>query len=418
MVSPGILNPVSSALNTEAAGEGVAIDAPGASGADVSGVLGGAAVTEHPEEDVQDDGRNAAQGLFTQLLTARNLRLGRTMSQSEFNNVVAESLADWALVQHLPHTAASATVPGNAGPGVSLSSNAVIQPGRSVHVLLAGGEYAAPDLVRHVRNMQYAPLSMFSVKEMRARRLSNIAYPTKIEVDTVTSKKKTVINTDEFAITERSISRDAFVECYKGFTRVHQEVFAAEVHADFCRYQQRLFLHEFFDRPGLFSVISRFDSYMRLTWIQPHGRFSMASDDTFRVLERFDREVREEREEETRKRLDDMDRASGSRRDDARATQRKRSASPNMRFRTSNERTPSSARCVLCARVGHFAPSCTVRTSKCRFKNGDLTSKSDDRRVCFLFNTAKGCTKGQEHNHVCSVCLASTHSAQKCTVAL
>ena len=136
------------------------VDTPGASGASVSGA------TEHSEEEVQDDGHTAAQEMIFQLLTARNLRLGRTMSQTEFNNVVAESLADWELVQSLPHATVSTAVPGNMEASFSLSSNAVIQPGCSVNALLAGGEYAAPDLVRHVCNMQYAPLSMFSVKEM------------------------------------------------------------------------------------------------------------------------------------------------------------------------------------------------------------------------------------------------------------
>jgi hypothetical protein len=99
---------------------------------------------------------------------------------------------------------------------------------------------------------------MFSIKEMRECRLSNTAYPTKTEVDAQTGKKKTVINTDSFNIKERSITRDEFIECYKGLTRVYEEVFPPDVFADFCRYQRRLFLHEYFDRPNLFSVISRF----------------------------------------------------------------------------------------------------------------------------------------------------------------
>ena len=67
---------------------------------------------------------------------------------------------------------------------------------------------------------------MFAVKEMCEHCLSNM----------VTSKKKTIINTDEFVTKEHSITHDKFIECYKGFTHVHQEVFPSKVHADFCHY--------------------------------------------------------------------------------------------------------------------------------------------------------------------------------------
>ncbi|KAF9504329.1 hypothetical protein BS47DRAFT_1355341 [Hydnum rufescens UP504] len=402
MVSPGILNPVTSPLTAAVSGEGGA----GASPAGIS------ELTVQPQNNVNVGGWNEACKMFTWLVTARNICLNQVMSKMEVTNAVNDSLADWDLTKGLTHapdnqpsSPPSITLPGKSstakqsttevGSTVLTLSEAVIQPGRSFDALLASGEYAAPDLVQHVHNLQYAPLPMFAVKEMHERRLSNIAYPTKIEVDIITSKKKTVINTDDFATMEQSITHDEFIECYKGFTHVHQEVFPAE---------RCLFLHEFFKCPGLFSVISCFDAYMRLTWIQPHGHFAMDSDDTFRVLEQFDWEVHEEHEADTwRMHMGGSQRCS---------------ASPGLRFHTGNERAPSSARCILCAKAGHLAPTCTVRSSKCTFKNGALTSKADNHCVCFLFNTAKGCIKGHEHNHVCSICLASTHSAQKCSVAL
>ncbi|KAF9510242.1 hypothetical protein BS47DRAFT_1348259, partial [Hydnum rufescens UP504] len=114
------------------------------------------------------------------MLKAKNSRLGCQMSQSDFNASVQESLAGWEAARSSttgivpqPSNEAPATPsctpaadPLNESEGSAPLSKAVIQPGRSIKVLLSSGKYAAPDLVHHVRNLQYAPLPMFSVKEM------------------------------------------------------------------------------------------------------------------------------------------------------------------------------------------------------------------------------------------------------------
>ena len=116
------------------------------------------------------------------------------------------------------------------------------------------------------------------------------------------------------------------------------------------------------------------------------------------------------------KHLDTADYASGSHKEDIWSFCSHCSASPpGMRFWSGNEQAPSSADCILCAGVGHLALQCSLHSAKCRFWNGDLTSKIDNWRICFAFNTAKGCIKGCEHHHVCSICLTSTHGAQKCS---
>jgi hypothetical protein len=217
---------------------------------------------------------------------------------------------------------------------------------------------------------------MFSVKDMCEHRLSNTAYPTKTEVDVQTGKKKTVINTDLFAIKEWTITCEEFIECYKGLMRVYEEVFPSSIFGDFCQYQCCLLLHEYFDHPNLFNVIVRFDSYICRTWLEPHGRFVMDSDDTFFIMDWFDHEVKEENDD---KRLDAVDYTSGSHREDGHGFCTCRSASPpGMRFQSGNEWAPSSAHCILCTGGGHLAPHCMLHSAKCQFKNGDLTSKIDN----------------------------------------
>ena len=145
--------------------------------------------------------------MFTQLVKARNLRLNRVMSEVEFNDAVNDLLVDWDLAKGLTQVEGPQQTPVvDAGSSNSPSADVVIQPDQSFNTMLASGEYAAPDLIHHVCNLQYAPLPMFAVKEMHEHHLSNTAYLTRTEVDTITSKKKTVVNTDDFAMMECSIS--------------------------------------------------------------------------------------------------------------------------------------------------------------------------------------------------------------------
>lgn len=111
MVSPGIINPVVSALNAEASGEGVALGAPGASGAGVSGVSGGVNDQEHVQEERIEPEHASAHDMIMKLLTARNIRLGRVMSQSEFDATIAESLVDWEAAKDLLTPAGSQQPP-------------------------------------------------------------------------------------------------------------------------------------------------------------------------------------------------------------------------------------------------------------------------------------------------------------------
>jgi hypothetical protein len=156
---------------------------------------------------------------------------------------------------------------------------------------------------------------MFAVKEMCECCLSNTAYPTKTEVDVQTGKKRTVINTDLFVIKEWTITHKEFIKCYKGLMHVYEEVFPSSVFGDFCQYQCHLLLHEYFDCPNLFNVIVHFDSYICCTWLEPHGRFVMDSDDMFFIMDQFDHEVKEENDEWMHKQLDAADYASGSHRE-------------------------------------------------------------------------------------------------------
>jgi hypothetical protein len=231
MSTLGITNPVHSPLAAEASGWGVAAQMSPPGGVSVPAILGVSSNTEMSDQ-VERKRLNAdctqAQALFISVLKAKNLHLGCTMSQMEFDAVIDEDLADWDALrpssfvdypQPLVNPSSQSCIHSQHPPALgnskpSPTSKATIQPGRSIKELLASGEYPAPDVIQHVHNLQYAPLLMFSVKEMHEHHLSNMAYPIKTEIDIQTRKKKTVINTDASSGSIYGLPHFSFVSCF------------------------------------------------------------------------------------------------------------------------------------------------------------------------------------------------------------
>jgi hypothetical protein len=182
MVSPSVFNPVLSGLTASAASGVVPSDRNPCQG--IPGSSSSPANSGRVDLVQESNPKVKAQRLLAQLLHAKNEQLGITMSQSKFEAAIAENMVDWEAADAAsnrddgqpdsgagvpesttPHDPES-TSPHNPIVVSSPASATALQPERSLARLLASGEYAAPDLVRHVCEMQYAPLPMFSVHEM------------------------------------------------------------------------------------------------------------------------------------------------------------------------------------------------------------------------------------------------------------
>jgi hypothetical protein len=293
------------------------------------------------------------------------------------------------------------------------------------------------DMINHLRQNAYLPLSFFSSKDLTEHRLSNKEYLT---TSTIHGGKK-VILIDIRAPTEAEfkLSKADWLDCYRNAYTAYEKAFGKDVADNLRFYVERLRDQPAFKRDSDWPVVLAFDINVRSSWFarkEDGGKFFFCQDSTFEGLDIFLRDLDNKRREEDTARnkalMEALEKSKFVRRNDDhergnhhnpkepdydRGTATAESSGQHTWFWRGGSGGGPSRCCVLCGDPNHPAWDCRVKaTALCSYQKKILRDIETRQPICFRFNIGAPCDDAGSSNHAphkCSVCLHPGHSAQE-----